>query len=280
MSKIVETKQNEDIEVHVNDSGSPKKNAKFDSSGGIVIGSDSTESNNVKLHRGGVGALEVVQGDDTTTEGTSSPNQATLGANKLKIDIGELTRNSSTGKLEYSPDGVSAPVGLGDGSLGDVRSSLLTEPQFQAINGTNWVLMDGSSVAGSDFATLTGITTLPDARGEFLRGLDNGRGVDPARTMASAQGEATAAPTIPFTGSISGSTNNTGSHAHSGAWSPGGPATPYGTGASTPPWNNTGTSSAGDHAHTVSGSASITGGGDSETRPRNIAVNYFIKINN
>lgn len=39
-----------------------------------------------------------------------------------------------------------------------------------------WVLADGSSAAGSDWATLTGRTSLPDARGRFLRGKDNGSG--------------------------------------------------------------------------------------------------------
>ena len=46
--------------------------------------------------------------------------------------------------------------------LGTVKSSLLTVSQYQTIMGTNWVLMDGSSCAGSDFATLTSITTLPN----------------------------------------------------------------------------------------------------------------------
>lgn len=59
--------------------------------------------------------------------------------------------------------------------LGTVIQSYLNEAQFQAIRGTDWVLMDGRDVTGSDYAALTGNTTIPDARGRYLRGKNNGR---------------------------------------------------------------------------------------------------------
>lgn len=46
--------------------------------------------------------------------------------------------------------------------LGTVKASILTVAQFQAIMGTNWVLMDGSSCNPSDLYTLTSIATLPN----------------------------------------------------------------------------------------------------------------------
>jgi hypothetical protein len=59
--------------------------------------------------------------------------------------------------------------------VGMIISSMLTLAQFQAINGTAWVLADGSNIAGSLYATTTGTTTIPDLRGTVLRGKNNGR---------------------------------------------------------------------------------------------------------
>ena len=78
------------------------------------------------------------------------------------------------------------------GGLGTTVDSILTLVQFQALHGAGWVLSDGQNIVGSALHALTGQTTVADFRGEFKRGLDNGRGVDAARTMSSAQGNATA----------------------------------------------------------------------------------------
>lgn len=64
-----------------------------------TVGTDSTPSNNVKLHRGGVGQLEVVSGDDATSEGSRSPNKvqvnvknALIGTNATLINNVKLHR--------------------------------------------------------------------------------------------------------------------------------------------------------------------------------------------
>ncbi|HDC4367559.1 TPA: tail fiber protein [Enterobacter cloacae] len=67
---------------------------------------------------------------------------------------------------------------------------------------TGWLSADGSEVSRVTYARLfsrigtiygpgNGTTTfnLPDYRGEFLRGLDNGRGIDPTRTIGSGQSQ-------------------------------------------------------------------------------------------
>ena len=59
--------------------------------------------------------------------------------------------------------------------VGSVIHSMLTEAQFQAQMGVGWVLMDGRSVSGSRYHQITNNSTLPDARGQFLRGKNNGR---------------------------------------------------------------------------------------------------------
>lgn len=66
-----------------------------------------------------------------------------------------------------------------------------------------WLLCHGQAVSRSEYANLFGVigetfgdgdgsTTfnVPDLRGEFIRGLDAGRGVDAGRTLGSAQDDA------------------------------------------------------------------------------------------
>jgi hypothetical protein len=85
-----------------------------------------------------------------------------------------LTGSASAGTW-LRGDGAWAALPASGSSIGDIRQSLLTESQFQALNGAGWVLLDGRSISGSALATLTGITTLPDGRGVVLRGKNNGR---------------------------------------------------------------------------------------------------------
>lgn len=59
--------------------------------------------------------------------------------------------------------------------VGSAVAAMLTEAQFQAQNGTGWVLADGRSVTGSAYATITGNSNIPDWRGVYLRGKNNGR---------------------------------------------------------------------------------------------------------
>ena len=63
--------------------------------------------------------------------------------------------------------------------IGSVIISALTLAQFQTQNGTGWVLMDGTSCAGTAYATLTTFSLLPDAQGRFLRNYDSVGGTDP-----------------------------------------------------------------------------------------------------
>lgn len=61
------------------------------------------------------------------------------------------------------------------GSLGEIKTSIATEAQFQALNGSGWILADGRNVAGSAYATFYSTTTVPDFRGLILRGKNNSR---------------------------------------------------------------------------------------------------------
>ena len=153
--------------------------------------------------------------------------------------------------------------------VGDIKQSILTEPQFKTMLGTEadkWVLADGRDVTGSTYATITGQNKVPDLRGAFLRmaGQNAGNIAWNGGTLNAYQEDATARPKTPF------KTDNPGDHTH-----------PNGTGSQInsdggPNWKSgfekAATGSAGNHTHF------ITDGGDSETRPKNFGVNFFIKI--
>jgi hypothetical protein len=54
--------------------------------------------------------------------------------------------------------------------VGTIIHSMLTTTQFATQYGDNWVLADGRSVTGTLYASVTGLSTVPDMRGRFLRG--------------------------------------------------------------------------------------------------------------
>ncbi len=151
-------------------------------------------------------------------------------------------------------------------AIGDIKASMLTEAQ---LNDSDWVLMDGRPVPESAYETLTGNANVPDVRGQFLRGFDNGSGIDAGRTFGSTQTDSTKVPNTGFT------TASAGSHTHSSNAYRSGTSNSNATRLQGWGTSDSGTytiGSAGAHTHAVTG-------GDSETRPTNVAVNYFIKVN-
>lgn len=53
--------------------------------------------------------------------------------------------------------------------VGTIIHSMLTTTQFASQYGDNWVIADGRTVTGSLYASVTGISSIPDLRGGFLR---------------------------------------------------------------------------------------------------------------
>lgn len=128
---------------------------------------------------------------------------------------------------------------------------------------TGWLKANGAAVSRTTYAALfaaigttygagDGVTTfnLPDLRGEFIRGWDDGRGVDPARTFGSTQAD------------------ELKSHSHNYSARTG--TTAVNGDINGVPLKTT-TGSADNNAETLP-----TGG--TETRPRNIALLYCIKV--
>jgi microcystin-dependent protein len=178
----------------------------------------------------------------------------------------------------------------------NVNGEIIPVGTIVAIYGTNvqqgWLLCNGSTFNTSQYPqlfTYLGSSTLPDLRGVFLRGLDNGRGIDVGRVLRSYQTDSTKLPNNNFTTNTTGNhthtTDTQGDHAHSYSINTY-TQDNYGTNwALTGPYNPTSainrtTSTAGAHSHTTTtaGSHSHTiNGGDIETRPNNIALYYIIK---
>lgn len=152
-----------------------------------------------------------------------------------------------------------------------------------------WLVCDGAAVSRTTYASLfaqigtafgagDGVATfnLPDLRGEFVRGLDSGRGVDAARVLGTAQDWATGAPKAKSRAAKRLTVDGTLGVAFDAPL----PDTPIGfarvTSASDPTSRTIASASymdKTDHETDLAGVAS----GDAETRPRNVALLFCIK---
>lgn len=240
------------------------------------------------------------------TGGTGDPEDITI---TQALDWADSTRGTILSR------GASAWVGIDPGTAGHVLTSngAGADPTYQVLPAaaalpagsviqvamntapTGYLKCNGAAVSRATYATLfaaigttfgvgDGSTTfnLPDLRGEWVRGWDDGRGVDSGRVFGSTQAEMIGPHnhTATSTGTFSGSTSSDGAHTHtvpaeSGAGASTGAANSIATGSSIS------TSSAGAHTHTVSGSISasttVNNNSGTENRVRNIALLYCIK---
>lgn len=148
--------------------------------------------------------------------------------------------------------------------LGDIKISALENAQFQSLHGDCWVLMDGRSVAGKDYSILTGNSTIPDGRGVFIRGKNNGKTGEQSNSAGDLA-----------IGMFESDDNK--DHHHGSRTLTGGV-------------NNAGGSGLNDAFYTPNGvwwdhgsyqpSSTHARSGSTESRPKNITMNYFIKIHN
>jgi hypothetical protein len=179
-------------------------------------------------------------------------NIATVDEAGAGKESGRVYFNPETKELLAGDGSVLIRYRKGEDSIGDMKHSMLTEAQFQAEVDTTWILADGRDVTGSDFSTVTGFTIVPDARGQFLRGLNNGR---------------TDGKENPDGGTLLGIQQDSENKAHSHNISGGTATQPVFTGGNT--------------SNTTGGGGNIGTGstGGAESRPTNVSVNIFIKIN-
>ncbi len=210
-----------------------------------------------------------------------------------------LTYNAGVSKWQHAAGGSAVPAGAIMSFMMNLPPDGWLECNGEAVSRTQYA--DLFAILGTDHGNGDGSTTfnLPDLRGEFLRGWDNGRGIDTARDLGSTQVDLTASHTHDG-GSLSAASG--GGHGHSASSNSTGS---HGHGINARQWEQTGASgtarrvggswasnelsansngnhshtisigTGGAHTHSVSGTSGSSGG--AETRPRNIAVMYCIK---
>ncbi|EOX8132300.1 TPA: phage tail protein [Escherichia coli] len=107
-------------------------------------------------------------------------NNALAGKQPLDNTLTHLSGKDVAGLLAY--------LGLGEGSALPVGVPV---PWPLATPPTGWLKCNGAPFTASQYPKLAlaypGLL-LPDLRGEFIRGWDDGRGVDPGRSIGSSQG--------------------------------------------------------------------------------------------
>ena len=184
------------------------------------------------------GVVELATGDEVVS-GTDSTKAVT----PATLSLATSAAGNPIGTI-IAFAGASAPTGYLKCN-GDV----INDVPAQTIQGVTADFRNLRTVLGTTYnPTQSGDVVLPDLRGEFLRGWSDDRiGVDSGRAMGSTQGQTVQ------------------SHAHSG---PAGPADVDNAGARYGGGNRTG----------ETGVYSTNATGDTETRPRNVAILYCIKF--
>lgn len=193
----------------------------------------------------------------------------------VRIGSYELTPRS---ELSYSPYAFSVYTTVCSGAVGDVKYSILNPTQFALANGACWVPMDGRALAVTDqLRSQFGLTNVPDAGGLFMRSQEfsTSADYDPSRTSASPIG----AFQDQAVQSHNHGVNDPGhSHGYTDTRQNGGAGDKCGCAGQSSPASQ-GTI---DDNETSSGSGtgvSIQNAGGPETRPRNLNLWAYIRIN-
>jgi microcystin-dependent protein len=249
------------IDVPLGSVGAPSLTFTGDLDTGIL----SPGANQLAIATNGVervefGTTEVVFNDggadvDFRVEGDTKPNLFKVDAGADTVIIDGLTHPSADGSagqsLVTNGSGVLSVASVPPpGSIFWFAANAAPAGYLKAnganVNRTTYAAL--FAAIGTTFGVGDGSTTftLPDLRGEFARGWDDGRGIDSGRTFGSAQGHAFASHTHTYTASGASGNSVTG-----------GP-TPINDGGQT---LNTGAQ-----------------GAAAETRPRNIALLAIIKF--
>ncbi|TBW04194.1 integrase [Citrobacter freundii] len=211
---------------------------------------DAEHLNNVQ------GAVRDAQSELITVLTAAGINVDPTKQNQLLTALKALLLSRSNPFGDIKSDGAAAiataltNLGLGEGSALPVG---IPVPWPSATPPTGWLKCNGATFTAAQYPKLAQVyptLILPDLRGEFIRGWDDGRGVDPGRPILSNQLHMLASHSHTLV-----SWPNSGNPAsHGGAQDANG----------------------GDGGAYQSNSPVLPSGG-TETRPRNIAFNYIVR---
>ncbi|MCQ7043886.1 tail fiber protein, partial [Escherichia coli] len=160
--------------------------------------------------------------------------------------------------------------GLGEGSALPVGVPV---PWPSATPPTGWLKCNGAPFSAEEYPELAKVyptNKLPDLRGEFIRGWDDGRGVDSGRTLLSAQGDSIR--------NITGTFGNGQTDANAAiSFTTGNGVFSIQTGLRNTIGNTTVIANTPNNPYLIVFDASRVVPTASENRPRNVAFNYIVR---
>lgn len=257
--------------------------------GWIFKNGDAPSSSNVaSLSSGGVFACNIIQLQGSIIRGglNSSPHhyidigkdgsdRQIFGSYLGKYHFRRTSNNSdgvvfdngnitATGRLSLTGGITAGEYSIDGNSLDPMIYAPI--PYAKTTAPAGYLLMMGQAISAATYPKLYALygANLPDMRGMFIRGWDNGRGIDSGRGILTTQADAIQNITGSL-GSIRRYTNNTAENLTGAFWADGAMGNASITGA-----GGTGYPSIGFDASRVARTAS-------ETRPYNIAWNYIVK---
>ncbi|WP_225382384.1 phage tail protein, partial [Escherichia coli] len=200
----------------------------------------------------------------------NDPNFATTmlnalaGKQPLDNTLTNLSGKDVAGLLTY--------LGLGEGSALPVGVPV---PWPSATPPTGWLKCNGAAFSAEEYPELAKVyptNKLPDLRGEFIRGWDDGRGIDTNRSLLSSQGD-TIRNITGFINEVKGTIDTATFRLQTGTG-----AFALASQATRNIYNNLGTYETKNTPYTgFSFDASRVVPTASENRPRNIAFNYIVR---
>lgn len=200
----------------------------------------------------------------------------------LTVNQGGTGQQALTANCVLIGEGAAGVNAVGPGTIGQalLSNGPGSDPSFQTVVSVpiGGCIMWPTSTPPSGFIEANGqVTTgfpnlialyganVPDMRGEFPRGWDNGRGVDPARAILSTQADAIASHSVTITIIDPG-------HQHDSNNQPGDPSSATALEVRSRPGSGILTS-----VNTTGITATGAYAGATETRPKNVAWMFIIK---